>query len=769
MVLLLKKILKMILLNLAKNFIRNGLLIGILLMRQPDNMKAAQGAGLDMNSLDFEFMTKGDPILDAQDAAGRIQQNLTPEEVNEMAELAPYAEKFMMLSLKAETGQVPSEQDVDQLLAQLGQEMPSTGEQGMSSEQGSGAMVPQDGQMQQRPPPQAVEGQMPQNAPEMMSRGGEVGLEAAKDIVREKYPQQAKYLDDLNIVIKPDMEGHSEYRSGDYDDSKEYGYKHTIEINPKYSKTPEEIASTIAGETLHHMKDKDPEFRKMWTGLRETLGQDTDFRKVQERRQGAMNRRRQEEFIREGRYKNPISNRGPYNDMRDVDHFIDASALDEWIRAYQFKDDPIAGKHYFGWEGEDGKGDEFHNEYKDKFEGIRQYLGKGMAAGGVAAGPVGVINQSGADGSGVADDVPAKSDGFVINAAAVRHAGLKDINEMIQGAKEYAEKKGIKLDLGKTPMNAEDILVSNGEVLVSDKIANIIGYDRLEKINNRGKKETEEKLAEQEQQPTAMQPQQPVMQAALGGGILEEQDMQKEMATIESQMDNALPEPAPVEDYGKMDKAIENADLSMVYGYTKDQLYDGISKYEWRNQTPRFGFAGIDSNKNTKVTSAFGPAQITSFVMDDIINDSKNFGVGKEALQLATNIRAAQTLVINLGNGFKTRGGFDPRKAANTPKGKIALQTLGISSEEFQSMVEEGFFLPSTDPKAKGLPDSILGQNYEQNYRKLFDATLQIKQNRTDVTDLNSLLEKYHGSEDKLANGKYRDGVLTVLDIMKSK
>tara|TARA_R110000772_G_scaffold264788_1_gene385614 strand:- start:47 stop:1225 length:1179 start_codon:yes stop_codon:yes gene_type:complete len=392
-----------------------------------------------------------------------------------------------------------------------------------------------------------------------------------------------------------------------------------------------------------------------------------------------------------------------------------------------------------------------------------------MAVGGVVpAGPAGVVNQPGADRSGVGDDVPVKSDGFVINAAAVRHAGLQDINDMIQNAKAYAEKQGAKLDFGKSATGAEDILVSNGEVVIPDVIANIIGYDRLEKINNRGKKETEEKLAEQEQQPTAMQPQQPVM-AALGGGILEEQDKQKEMATIEYQMDNALPEPAPVEDYGKMDKAIENADLSMMYGYTKDQLYDGISKYEWRNQTPKFGFAGIDSNKKIKVTSAFGPAQMTSGVMDDIIKDSKNFGVGKEALQLATNIRAAQTLVINLGNGFKKRGGFDPRKAANTPKGKIALQTLGISSEEFQSMVEEGFFLPSTDSKAKGLPDSILGQNYEQNYRKLFDATLQIKQNRTDVTDLNSLLEKYHGSGDKLANSKYKDGVLKVLDIMKSK
>jgi len=119
--------------------------------------------------------------------------------------------------------------------------------------------------------------------------------------------------------------------------------------------------------------------------------------------------------------------------------------------------------------------------------------------GDVAAGPVGIVNQPGADNSGVGDDVPAKSDGFVINAAAVKHAGLKDVNEMIQSAKEYAEQKGIKLNFGKTPTGAEDILVSNGEVVVPDALANIIGYDKLEKINNRGKKETEEKLAAQEE------------------------------------------------------------------------------------------------------------------------------------------------------------------------------------------------------------------------------------------------------------------------------
>ena len=119
--------------------------------------------------------------------------------------------------------------------------------------------------------------------------------------------------------------------------------------------------------------------------------------------------------------------------------------------------------------------------------------------GDVAAGPVGLVNDPGADNSGVGDDVPAKSDGFVINAAAVKHAGLKDINEMIQGAKKYAEQKGMKLDYSKTSTDSDDILVSNGEVVIPDALARIIGYDKLEKINNRGKEETEEKLAAQEE------------------------------------------------------------------------------------------------------------------------------------------------------------------------------------------------------------------------------------------------------------------------------
>ena len=411
-------------------------------MRQPDNMKAAQGAGLDMNSLDFEFMTKGDPITDAQDAAGRIQQNLTPEEMDEMANLAPYAEKFMILSIKAETGQAPSEQDVDQLLTQLGQEMPPTDEQGIPSEQGSGAMMPEYMQSEASVPPMPVEGQMPQNAPEMMSRGGKVDISG------------------ILTGPKPDW------------------LKRALDPATSMTKDNESIRGMTG--SMDGRQILVPTIRMV---------------------DGELVRYEPEEAFKMAREKE--------------DYLVLPAKSDKEAEAYS-------------------------KELSDEFGRRRFEFGKvtqGMAVGGVVpAGPAGVVNQPGADRSGVGDDVPVKSDGFVINAAAVRHAGLQDINDMIQNAKTYAEKQGAKLDFGKSATGAEDILVSNGEVVIPDVLANIIGYDKLEKINNRGKKETEEKLAEQEQQPTAMQPQQPVMQAAKGLNVQKVIDRNKGPFPAEDEM-----------------------------------------------------------------------------------------------------------------------------------------------------------------------------------------------------------------------------------------
>jgi len=119
-------------------------------------------------------------------------------------------------------------------------------------------------------------------------------------------------------------------------------------------------------------------------------------------------------------------------------------------------------------------------------------IGKGMQEGG-PAGFIGGPPENYSDQTTIADDIPleVKDGTFVINAPAVEYAGSDDISEMLTKAYEKAgqaiDKSGQRTTIpSKEQIN---IMISRGEVVVPPQIAKIIGYDRLEKINNRGKKE----------------------------------------------------------------------------------------------------------------------------------------------------------------------------------------------------------------------------------------------------------------------------------------
>ena len=104
----------------------------------------------------------------------------------------------------------------------------------------------------------------------------------------------------------------------------------------------------------------------------------------------------------------------------------------------------------------------------------------------------------------MADDKPMSvpEGTFVINAAAVEFAGEQDIVDMLNEAYRKAEKKGIQPPTKETL----DVAVSKGEVIVPPFLAKIIGYDRLEKINNRGKAEVNRRIknADTRQNPRPM-------------------------------------------------------------------------------------------------------------------------------------------------------------------------------------------------------------------------------------------------------------------------
>ena len=121
------------------------------------------------------------------------------------------------------------------------------------------------------------------------------------------------------------------------------------------------------------------------------------------------------------------------------------------------------------------------------------------------AGNLELIQEQGKDQSGVADDVKRdlNEGDFVINAPAMEMAGRGDIERMITKAITELQRKGVKLDFGQAAEDVDSIvqaLVSNKEMVIPKVIAEQIGYDRLEKINNRGKQRVDEIEKEKAQQ-----------------------------------------------------------------------------------------------------------------------------------------------------------------------------------------------------------------------------------------------------------------------------
>ena len=97
----------------------------------------------------------------------------------------------------------------------------------------------------------------------------------------------------------------------------------------------------------------------------------------------------------------------------------------------------------------------------------------------------------------VADDRPfeGQEGDYIINAAAVEFAGKQDIETMVSKALTNLQEKGVDVEFGNPRISMRDkvdLLLSKNEVYIPKVLAKEIGYDRLEKINNRGKRRTQE-------------------------------------------------------------------------------------------------------------------------------------------------------------------------------------------------------------------------------------------------------------------------------------
>jgi hypothetical protein len=300
-------------------------------------MQMEEDRPINIREMDFEFLSKNDPMVEPQDAAIRMKKNLSPEEQKEISGLVPYVERFFILNYKAETGDYPPEPNIE------------------------------------------PEG------------GGGITIDEYRGMSNEE-----RIANSMDENIKP-------------------------VIKPKsiYDKSPSAYPSSIPVEAPEMEQD------------------------VQQPEQKPV----------EQPQESPVKEPPMMQEGGDV----------EEEKPQQASKEPVP------------------------------------------VGPVGEIDVEGKDRSGVADDIPVKADGFVLSRGAVIANGKMYIKEVIQDAIDNLKEKGIQLDTSKTPEKAEDILISNGEVIIPDIIAQEIGYKRLEKMNKRGEELTEKLIAEyeagQQQQP----------------------------------------------------------------------------------------------------------------------------------------------------------------------------------------------------------------------------------------------------------------------------
>jgi len=373
----------------------------------------------------------------------------------------------------------------------------------------------------------------------------------------------------------------------------------------------------------------------------------------------------------------------------------------------------------------------------------------------IPLGPVGEVQVEGKDTSGVADDVKTKSDGYVLSKGSVITNGKMYIMDLIDEAIQRLREKGVELDPNEVPESAEEILVSNGEIIIPHVIAEEIGYARLEKMNKRGEQITEELIAEKEQQ---QQPQQNMPGFNEGGDLLTGQeqyaaDMQERVALREEVMKDA--DEVIFEDVFPAESPHEK---EKIYQYPREKVKQAIKTHEWRNQEPKYAFVGLSGNMRS---SAYGPGQMTYTSLKNM-SDEGIFGDGK-LKQYADKIVAAQTLFINHWVNNLSVENYTNRKS-----GKEALKTLGITREQYENYLNKGYFTPSNNTNAKdeGIPREVLGQNAIRNYDYLWDAFINNVLNEGGVTGINTFLTAYHGGTKK-SDGEYVQKIRKILDSKK--
>ena len=281
----------------------------------------------------------------------------------------------------------------------------------------------------------------------------------------------------------------------------------------------------------------------------------------------------------------------------------------------------------------------------------------------------GMIDQPGAeDQTGVADDVPmnVREGAFIINAAALAKVGRKDFEErIIEPAIEYLkEKDGVEIDKADITKPSQQvngdqkILASNKEYHIPPELAEVIGTDLLEKINNSGKEETEKKLEEQEQQP--QQKQEVPVRAAKGLQAGKKKVDQKEVDMLARLL---------ISEAGGEGRE----GMQVVANVVGNRLFDRKTNFGAQDTYQKVISADLPSGKGKEFTG----------YNNENYKDAKNHPRWKDALDLAQKQISGNLDDITEGATFYRNKNIKPGEEGSTAQGQDFFDK-GVARGRFQ-------------------------------------------------------------------------------------
>ena len=220
-----------------------------------------------------------------------------------------------------------------------------------------------------------------------------------------------------------------------------------------------------------------------------------------------------------------------------------------------------------------------------------------------------------------ADDIEAiaEPDDFILNSKVKEIEGEKDIDAMLAGAIDIANRKGYRLSPRITNLPKDKVvplLVSKDEIRVPKVLAKIIGYDKLTKMNNRGKAAMK---AEEQRQATGQQ----VAQAKHGGEVHSQKKKFKDGGSVEGESATSFQDKLKQSESSGRYKIVNEQGYMGAYQFgdarlkdykdatgeefsreeflANDELQDKIFEWHIEDYTTRIKEDGLDKHIGTKI------------------------------------------------------------------------------------------------------------------------------------------------------------------------